>query len=440
MVDKDIRLSASGVSLMATLQEPPSARGVVVFAHGSGSSRFSPRNRKVAEGLHAAGLATVLLDLLTPEEEAEDRLTSQWRFNIPLLGQRLTSVVDGLRTEEIGMASMPVGLFGASTGAAAALMTASDRPDTIRALVSRGGRPDLAFQGLPRVRCPTLLIVGELDREVMALNRQAIRRLSVPHRLAIISGATHLFAEPGALETVTALAKDWFREHLMPAPMVFHPPLWRSRQEAGAALADRLRAQEWPTEQTVLLALPRGGVPVGAEVARRLGLPLATWSVRKVADPSWPELAIGAVAAGGVMVWRDGGERAAHNQERLARQQGWLQEEERELARRQALFGDPDPHHLQGRHLVVIDDGIATGMTVRAALLSLKRLQPASLTLAVPVVDREVAEELAPLVNRLEALALVDDLRAVGLWYEDFNQLSDGEVIALLGQNRPFSV
>jgi putative phosphoribosyl transferase len=440
MVDKDIRLSASGVSLMATLQEPPSARGVVVFAHGSGSSRFSPRNRRVAEGLHAAGLATVLLDLLTPEEEAEDRLTSQWRFNIPLLGQRLTSVVDGLRTEEIGMASMPVGLFGASTGAAAALMTASDRPDTIRALVSRGGRPDLAFQVLPRVRCPTLLIVGELDREVMALNRQAIRRLSVPHRLAIISGATHLFAEPGALETVTALAKDWFREHLMPAPMVFHPPLWRSRQEAGAALADRLRAQEWPTGQTVLLALPRGGVPVGAEVARRLGLPLATWSVRKVADPSWPELAIGAVAAGGVMVWRDGGERAAHNQERLARQQGWLQEEERELARRQALFGDPDPHHLQGRHLVVIDDGIATGMTVRAALLSLKRLQPASLTLAVPVVDREVAEELAPLVNRLEALALVDDLRAVGLWYEDFNQLSDGEVIALLGQNRPFSV
>jgi putative phosphoribosyl transferase len=282
------------------------------------------------------------------------------------------------------------------------------------------------------VRCPTLLIVGELDREVMALNRQAIRRLSVPHRLAIISGATHLFAEPGALETVTALAKEWFREHLMPAPMVFHPPLWRSRQEAGAALADRLRAQEWPTGQTVLLALPRGGVPVGAEVARRLGLPLATWSVRKVADPSSPELAIGAVAAGGVVVWRDGGERA--------REQGWLQKEERELARRQALFGDPDPHHLQGRHLVVIDDGIATGMTVRAALLSLKQLQPASLTLAVPVVDREVAEELAPLVNRLEALALVDDLRAVGLWYEDFNQLSDREVIALLGQNRPFSV
>ena len=222
--------------------------------------------------------------------------------------------------------------------------------------------------------------------------------------------------------------------------MPFHPPLWTSRQEAGAALAGRLQAYEWPKGKTVLLALPRGGVAVGAEMARRLGLPLATWSVRKVADPSWPELAIGAVAAGGVVVWRDGGEGGAHKRERMARQQGWLQEEERELARRQALFGDPDPQQLHGRHLVVIDDGIATGMTVRAALLSLQRLQPASLTLAVPVVDREVAEQLAPLVNRVETLALVDDLRAVGMWYEEFNQLSDGEVIALLGETRPFSV
>ncbi|MEB3305309.1 MAG: phosphoribosyltransferase family protein [Cyanobacteriota bacterium] len=222
--------------------------------------------------------------------------------------------------------------------------------------------------------------------------------------------------------------------------MPFHPPLWTSRQEAGAALAARLQACEWPKGKTVLLALPRGGVAVGAEVARRLGLPLATWSVRKVADPSWPELAIGAVAAGGVVVWRDGGEGGAQKRERMARQQGWLQEEESELARRQALFGDPDPKQLHGSHLVVIDDGIATGMTVRAALLSLQRLQPASLTLAVPVVDREVAEELTPLVNRLETLALVDDLRAVGMWYGEFNQLSDGEVIALLGETRPFSV
>lgn len=216
-------------------------------------------------------------------------------------------------------------------------------------------------------------------------------------------------------------------------------PLWRTRQDAGATLAARLQLESPLPADTVLVALPRGGVAVGAEMACRLGLPLATWSVRKVADPSWPELAIGAVAAEGVVVWRDGGERGALAREHLARQQGWLQDEERELARRQALFGDPDPSQLRGHPLVVIDDGIATGMTVRAALLSLQRCQPASLTLAVPVVDREVADELARLVNHLVALAVVDDLRAVGLWYEDFKQLSDGEVIALLGQNRRFS-
>lgn len=153
-MEKEIRLASAGVSLQATLQGPPSARGVVMFAHGSGSSRFSPRNRRVAEGLQSAGLATVLLDLLTPEEEAEDRRTAQWRFNIPLLGQRLTGAVDGLREEGIGMASVSLGLFGASTGAAAALITASERPESIRALVSRGGRTDLAFQALPHVRCP----------------------------------------------------------------------------------------------------------------------------------------------------------------------------------------------------------------------------------------------------------------------------------------------
>lgn len=217
--------------------------------------------------------------------------------------------------------------------------------------------------------------------------------------------------------------------------MVFHPPLWTTRQDAGAQLAARFEPTTTGTPPLVL-ALPRGGVPVGAEMARRLAWPMATWSVRKVADPSWPELAIGAVAAGGVVVWRDGGEREAHERDQLARRQGWLQAEERELARRQALFGDPDGAQLLGRHLVVVDDGIATGMTVRAALLSLHQCQPASLTLAVPVVDREVLADLEPLVDHLEALAVVDDLRAVGLWYREFKQLGDQEVIDLLRQAR----
>jgi putative phosphoribosyl transferase len=210
------------------------------------------------------------------------------------------------------------------------------------------------------------------------------------------------------------------------------PPLWRHREDAGKALA--LRFQHWdkPREQTLLLALPRGGVPVAAAMADALGWPLACWSVRKVANPASPEVAIGAIAAGGVVVWRNGASQGARDREAQARRHGWLGLEERELARRRDLFGDPEPQTLRGRHLVVVDDGIATGMTVRAALLSLGRCDPASLTLAVPVVDREVMGELNPLVDRLEALAVVDDLRAVGLWYGEFEQLTDQQVLALL--------
>ncbi|MFN9630125.1 MAG: phosphoribosyltransferase [Cyanobacteriota bacterium] len=210
------------------------------------------------------------------------------------------------------------------------------------------------------------------------------------------------------------------------------PPLWRDRWEAGEALASRFQPWPQPPATTLLLALPRGGVPVAAAMARLLGWPLATWSVRKVADPSWPELAIGAIAAGGVGVWRDGGGLGAREREQLARDQGWLGREEQELTRRQALFGDPPAERLRHQHLVVVDDGIATGMTVRAALLSLRRCDPASLTLAVPVVDAQVADDLNALVDRLEALAVVRDLRAVGLWYQTFEQLRDQQVLDLL--------
>jgi putative phosphoribosyl transferase len=219
--------------------------------------------------------------------------------------------------------------------------------------------------------------------------------------------------------------------------MALVPPLWSNRKEAGTALAARFHAWDKPQAQTLLLALPRGGVPVAAAMADALGWPLATWSVRKVADPAWPELAIGAIAAGGVVVWRDGGQRSGRDREEQARRHGWLRLEEEELARRQARFADPNPQTLRQRHLVVVDDGIATGMTVRAALLSLRRCDPASLTLAVPVVDREVVGDLRKLVDRLEALAVVGDLRAVGLWYVSFEQMTDQQVLALLGQGGP---
>ncbi len=187
--------------------------GIVVFAHGSGSSRLSPRNRDVARRLHAAGLGTLLFDLLTPEEEAVDARTRALRFNIDGLALRLLHVVDWLG-EQAGTAGQRIGLFGASTGAAAALQVAAQRPRSVGAVVSRGGRPDLASDWLGRVRAPVLLIVGELDPEVLALNEVAARQLRAPWDLRIVPGATHLFEEAGALEEVARLAGDWFRAHV----------------------------------------------------------------------------------------------------------------------------------------------------------------------------------------------------------------------------------
>jgi dienelactone hydrolase len=204
------------VRLVGELTVPDQARGIVVFAHGSGSSRLSPRNRAVAQALVAAGLATLLMDLLTADEEAVDVRTRQLRFDVGLLGGRVVATIDWLASRP-GAGALPVGCFGASTGAAAALIAAAERPQRVRAVVSRGGRPDLAAEALRRVTAPALLIVGERDAEVIALNRQAQALLAGESRLEIVPGATHLFEEPGALERVAALAREWFVRHLGPA-------------------------------------------------------------------------------------------------------------------------------------------------------------------------------------------------------------------------------
>lgn len=194
------------------LEAPPAARGIVLFAHGSGSSRFSRRNRFVAERLHGAGVATLLFDLLT---ETEDLLYSN-RFDIPLLARRLLAATDWVQRER-ALRELAIGYFGASTGAAAALRAAAERPG-VRAVVSRGGRPDLAMDELERVRAPTLLIVGGNDDAVIELNREAYKRLHAPKALEIVPGATHLFEEPGKLEEVARLAAAWFRRYLGGGP------------------------------------------------------------------------------------------------------------------------------------------------------------------------------------------------------------------------------
>lgn len=213
-VEREIELQlGDGGVLRGDLCTGARDQGLVLFAHGSGSSRKSPRNRAVARELRAAGFATLLLDLLTPVEEAREEAGAMKRFDVELLARRLELALDRCAAEP-GTAALPLGLFGASTGAAAALLAAADRAETVRAVVSRGGRPDLAGPALPLVRAPTLAIVGGADPVVLELNRAALARMSCERELAVVPGATHLFEEPGTLEEVARLAALWFRRHL----------------------------------------------------------------------------------------------------------------------------------------------------------------------------------------------------------------------------------
>jgi putative phosphoribosyl transferase len=214
--ERQIQIITGRTALAGDLTAPVDPCGVVVFAHGSGSSRHSPRNRAVAAALNEVGLSTLLLDLLTSEEERIDATTGSLRFDIGLLADRVTCALDWLAGNE-GTRGMAIGLFGASTGAAAALVAAAERPEWVAAVVSRGGRPDLANSALDRVRAPTLLIVGGSDHPVIEMNRAAMTRLRAETAIEIVPGATHLFEEPGALETVARLAAGWFTKHLRAA-------------------------------------------------------------------------------------------------------------------------------------------------------------------------------------------------------------------------------
>jgi dienelactone hydrolase len=212
-ISKEILIRINGKSIFGNLKIPEKAKGLIIFAHGSGSSRFSTRNNYVAGILNKNNLGTLLFDLLTAEEEKIDNYTAEYRFNIELLAKRLIDVTDWL-IKEPSLKNLKLGYFGASTGAAAALAAAAKRPDIIYAVVSRGGRPDLAMESLHGVKAPTLLIVGGEDFEVIELNRTAYENISAKKKLEIMPGATHLFEEPGALEEVSRLSAEWFTRYL----------------------------------------------------------------------------------------------------------------------------------------------------------------------------------------------------------------------------------
>ena len=208
-MERSVRIESEGITILTDLVIPKEERGVVIFAHGSGSGRKSPRNTMVAERLNAAGFGTLLVDLLTEEEAREDEVTLAYRFNVALLASRLIIAADWMSQQS----NLPLGYYGSSTGAAAALIAAADRPELVTAIVSRGGRTDLAGGKLQLVKAPTLLIVGGLDAQILVLNRASMTQMAAEVRLETIAGASHLFEEPGKLEKVAKLAVNWFQKY-----------------------------------------------------------------------------------------------------------------------------------------------------------------------------------------------------------------------------------
>lgn len=413
---------------------PAAPRGLVIFAHGSGSGRFSPRNNYVARQLEAAGFATLLLDLLSPEEEADRRNV----FDIELLASRVVEATEWARGHR-DVAKLPIGYFGASTGGGAALVAAAMNPAHVAAVVSRGGRPDLAGEALGQVEAPTLLLVGSRDEQVLELNRWAMNRMKCTVELCVVPGAGHLFEEHGTLDYVVRQATNWFERFASAvAPEPIKLP-FTDRRQAGRLLAEQL--VRFKKDRPLVLALPRGGVPVAFEVAAKLEADLDLLLVRKIGAPNHAEFGIGAVVDGEnpqILINRDiAGQLDVptgyiHNE---AHRQ--LREIER---RREEYLGGRKPVPVAGRTVIVVDDGIATGSTVRAALRAIRQKGPAKLALAVPVGAPDTVLSLQGECDEVICLVTPDPFYAVGAHYENFEQTTDEEVRRLLAAREPATI
>lgn len=429
----EMSFPAADVSLGGTLAIPPGARGLIVLVDCSGC-RLSPHHRQVAEQLHRVRLATLLLDLLTPEEVEKDANTGHWRFDVEMLSRRLRGVTSELR-RLTPVRDVRIGYFATGTGAAAALIAAAESPQGIGAVVACGGRPDLAAHWLPRVHAPALVIVGRDDDLLLALNRDAVTHLRAVSRLEVVEGATHRFEDQDVADEVERLAAGWFTRYLLHSGGRWLGPrlaqqCFRDRTEAGHLLTAELRDFAHRSD-VIVLGLPRGGVPVAYEIARALGAELDVLNVRKLGFPGHEELALGAIATGGVRVLNPEELRFVSDEELEA----ITRREQRELGRRERRYREARPApKLHGRTVILVDDGLATGATMRAAISAVRTQQPAAVIVAVPTAPADTCSALASQVDELVCLVAPELFFGVGQWYEDFSECSDSDVRRLVKQ------
>jgi putative phosphoribosyl transferase len=426
---EEVEITFGQTHLAAIVNIPLHPRGVVIFAHGSGSGRLSPRNQFVARELNQRGFATVLADLLEADEADDQKKV----FDVQLLSRRLHGVtLWTLRQPDL--APLKFGYFGASTGAAAALIAAARHPEVIDAVVSRGGRPDLVGDALASVNAPTLLVVGGDDEVVLGLNEQAESCLTCRHQLVIVPNATHLFEQSGTLEEVARLASNWFKKHLGIRPHDCPEDrhcMFSNREDAGRRLAEKLKHRQF--RRPLVLAIPRGGIPVGAAIAEELNAELDVVLCRKLRAPEQPELAIGAIDETGHVVWNDDVLTSLNLADAYLEEERLLELSVIDSYKERYRQARP-LCNVKGRSVIVTDDGIATGATMIAALEALRKQQPFELIAAIPVASPQALENLKQWCDETICLVTPSDFFAIGHFYEDFHQLSDRDAILTLRQ------
>jgi predicted phosphoribosyltransferase/dienelactone hydrolase len=412
---------------------PAHAEGLVLVVQAGWPERQTPRLERMVAALQAAGLATLSFDLFTAAEAA-DRTTT---YDLKLMSERVRAARAAVREIE-SLADLPVCLLGLANGAAAVLQFATLPNAEIAAIACCGGRPDLARDALPRVRVPTLLLTGDRDEAVLDFNRAAWARLESAKRLSEIAGVGQFLEGAAALDDAAAQVSAWFLSAARAAPKptpiaaaATTPEVFAHRAEAGRLLA--LRLLPYSRQTPVVLALPRGGVPVGAEIARALQAPLDVVIARKIGLPWEPELAIGAIAEGAppeIVLNEDVLRVAGLSQDDIAR---LARVEMDEMVRRQTMYRrGRAPLPVEGATAILVDDGLATGATMRAAVRAVARRKPARLVLAVPVAAPDRLEELRREFDDVVCLRAPAGFRSVGQCYRDFSPVGDETVVALL--------
>jgi putative phosphoribosyl transferase len=429
------------------------AQAVVLFAHGSGSNRHSLRNQLVAKVLNNRGIATLLVDLLSPEEKKLDQETKHLRYNIGLLAERLAVVTSWL-AEQPDTRVLKIGYFGSSTGAAAALMAAA-RLNVAKAIVVRGGRSDLAGENmLNRIQAPTLFIVGSKDRSVIAMNKDALASLNNAEakELAIIPKATHLFEEPGKIEEVAEIAADWFEYHLLKTRKTFYnkfsktprenflSSFWnahtfqirfRDRAAAGEILASMLGRYRSDRGDILVIGIARGGIVLADVIAEKLYADFDIIVPKKLRSPNDSENAVGAIMQDNE-VYLDISALQIQNEIKKEYINQEILEQRKEMERRLSLYRPYSREYkIKDRSVILVDDGIATGATMIVAARWVRRQLPKRIIIAAPVASKEAVKRLKKEAEQIELIRKPSDFKAVEQFYQHFYAVSDNRIIEI---------